>query len=735
MKNGTRFLGIFADSRRSAHKHIRTMDAIRRGRRYVLPLMVSLGVIGSACETTTVPTDNAVYTANTTLAPGLYVLPHGIAVGASNVTLNCNGATLQGNFGPGMLPIYGVTTLGNSNVTIKNCRIKGYYYGLRAENGSGIQILDNDLSNNWKDPAAEGAAPPFLDINVGPDALGSNTTDLGGGLFVRNASAASIQRNTLVGQNNGMDLYDVTDSTVDGNDASNNVGWGIHLYRSKNNSITDNHADHCLRGGGLDSAGMLLVWESDDNVIVGNSFQWSGDGFFIGNENGLPSNGNLVQSNDGSYSSNNAFEATFSAGNQFIDNDASFSNYGFWLGYSHSDTVVKGNRVIGNAQSGIEIDQGVSNQIEDNVIMQNGGTGLVLRTDNVVHFPAASFPELDLPSQPSSAFYLVSGNVVTFNGKGMDLVNTSGSLLTNNAVHSNTNGNATSNNAFNFWSVSPTDGTNIMGGATLGGNYWGDYGGTDLDGDGLGDTPYTCGGAIAGPGDSHPIVSEVSLCEPLSCGGDCDGDGSVTVDELVLAVNVALGNDDLSACAAADFSGDGAVTVNELVRSVNHALEGCSCSASSGSSCACAPVIPNAPGSVVLDIGEASADPGAATAIPIVLDGDPMAALQIDLVYPSTIVGSLACTASSASHSAEVSFPASPPVQAGMTRARVLIYSSSDTSALLAVGTVASCSLVVDAGAPAGTYLFQGEDAHACGTIGDPADAVILPGSVKITAP
>lgn len=60
-----------------------------------------------------------------------------------------------------------------------------------------------------------------------------------------------------------------------------------------------------------------------------------------------------------------------------------------------------------------------------------------------------------------------------------------------------------------------------------------------------------------------------------NCGGDCGDDGEVTVDELVLGVNIALGTTPLSQCASFDTSNDNEVTVDELVGAVNNALNGC----------------------------------------------------------------------------------------------------------------------------------------------------------------
>ena len=59
------------------------------------------------------------------------------------------------------------------------------------------------------------------------------------------------------------------------------------------------------------------------------------------------------------------------------------------------------------------------------------------------------------------------------------------------------------------------------------------------------------------------------------CVGDCDGDGRVTVDELVRGVNIALGAAPLSECPEFDSNEDDQVSVDELVTAVNNALSGC----------------------------------------------------------------------------------------------------------------------------------------------------------------
>lgn len=60
-----------------------------------------------------------------------------------------------------------------------------------------------------------------------------------------------------------------------------------------------------------------------------------------------------------------------------------------------------------------------------------------------------------------------------------------------------------------------------------------------------------------------------------ACAGDCDDNGTVTVGELVQAVNIALGNRDVADCLGADTDGDGEIAVAELITAVNSALAGC----------------------------------------------------------------------------------------------------------------------------------------------------------------
>ena len=62
---------------------------------------------------------------------------------------------------------------------------------------------------------------------------------------------------------------------------------------------------------------------------------------------------------------------------------------------------------------------------------------------------------------------------------------------------------------------------------------------------------------------------------PSTCAGDCDGGGDVTVNEIILLVNIDLGTADASACPDGIPSGT-SVDITLIVQAVNNALNNCS---------------------------------------------------------------------------------------------------------------------------------------------------------------
>ena len=57
----------------------------------------------------------------------------------------------------------------------------------------------------------------------------------------------------------------------------------------------------------------------------------------------------------------------------------------------------------------------------------------------------------------------------------------------------------------------------------------------------------------------------------------------MTVNDVILMTNIALGTAELSACTAGDQNHDGKITIDEIVTAVDNALHGCTAALTSSS--------------------------------------------------------------------------------------------------------------------------------------------------------
>jgi hypothetical protein len=69
-----------------------------------------------------------------------------------------------------------------------------------------------------------------------------------------------------------------------------------------------------------------------------------------------------------------------------------------------------------------------------------------------------------------------------------------------------------------------------------------------------------------------PAASSPTPTATPACVGDCDGLGSVSIDEVQRTVNIFLGVTQLMACPNADRNDDRMVTIDEVQAAVNSFL-------------------------------------------------------------------------------------------------------------------------------------------------------------------
>jgi parallel beta-helix repeat protein len=172
----------------------------------------------------------------------------------------------------------------------------------------------------------------------------------------------------------------------------------------------------------------------------------------------------------------------------------------------------------------------------------------------------------------------ISDNTVNSNTckyAGITIYSSSNNIIIGNTAINNTNhsirmqygvANLIYNNYFtdgadafkgsNIWNTTPTTGPNIAGGPEIGGNYWGDYTGTDDDGDGFGDEPYSILDRFTGYSDHDhlPLVNSMPMC------GDITGDGNIDTFDLLLLLEYVVTGTPVDACIA-DIDGNGHINV------------------------------------------------------------------------------------------------------------------------------------------------------------------------------
>ena len=164
----------------------------------------------------------------------------------------------------------------------------------------------------------------------------------------------------------------------------------------------------------------------------------------------------------------------------------------------HTGSTIINNKVTGNYE-GISISYSSNNTICDNVISSNSeGICLHFSSNNLVSNNAIESSAYDGIYLHFSSNNVVSNNLILRNNfQGISLYFSSNNTICGNTILSNSNGirltfssnNTIYHNNLNNMDQVWTESTNIWIFDDEG-NYWGDYTGQDLNGDGIGDAPY-----------------------------------------------------------------------------------------------------------------------------------------------------------------------------------------------------------------------------------------------------
>jgi parallel beta-helix repeat protein len=301
-------------------------------------------------------------------------------------------------------------------------------------------------------------------------------------------------------------LHNLNNSIIAGNTVNRS---GIKLYSSSNNVITDNTLSN-------NPYGIYLSSSSNNNITYNTISNSNMHGIYLG----YSSNNNVITDNTISNNSDCGIYLYSSSNNVITDNTLLNNNYGIYLRSSSNNNVITDNTISNNDNNGIHLWYSSNNAITDNIVLNNDGDGIHLCgsyynnsiTDNTVSNNDGNGIHLCGSYYSVSNNNSITDNTVSNNSVGIRLSKSSNNTVTDNTVSNNSrygiymtksSNNTLYNNYFNnprngyeyangnnTLNITKTAGTNIVGVPYLGGNYWSNYKGTDLDSDGLGDTPY-----------------------------------------------------------------------------------------------------------------------------------------------------------------------------------------------------------------------------------------------------
>ncbi len=290
-----------------------------------------------------------------------------VVIDADHVTLDCKGSSLVGDgFGVGILIQH------HQDVTVRNCRARGFDVGMYVVSGNHFVFEGNDFSGNYVDDNYA-----IEDLKPIPH----------GGLVLNGIQDSLIQENVSNGNIAGIQILNSSGIRVLRNTTSQNRGWGIYLYGTTASSVYTNTAEYdnrsCWSGrnSGCGAAGIALTQHSDRNSISWNILNNDGDGIYQGNTPASISDDNEISYNKISNSVANGIEATFSSYNYVHHNSFDDDNYGGWFGYAQylrfEYNTVRGSRTKSIQADNAQFTRYVGNRFEGaDVLLQPwlGGT-------------------------------------------------------------------------------------------------------------------------------------------------------------------------------------------------------------------------------------------------------------------------------------------------------------------------------------------------------------------------
>ncbi|MGM5488544.1 MAG: right-handed parallel beta-helix repeat-containing protein [Nanobdellota archaeon] len=308
--------------------------------------MLIIPLIHAECGTTACSCgDSLNHSRNLDSSDDLTGCYRGLQIEQDNIVLDCKGQ--------------GITThnsrnqgihINAHNVTIKNCNIKGFYFGISTDNSSGLELINNTITRAY-------ASGIYLkethQSTIRKNHAGHNYH----GIFLENATNNTIAYNTATfNEINGIQLSTGTmDNTVVDNNCTHNGGHGIAPITCNNEVSRSNLAgeggpvlfwanEKGIRVVAEDSAEIIFcnVTESIiEDVNISNGKRKTDGIIFVDSHENIVRDSHFSSVRTGIYFIN-------SSRNQILSNDFVNSDYGVRFVWNATQNMVRKNSFVDN---------------------------------------------------------------------------------------------------------------------------------------------------------------------------------------------------------------------------------------------------------------------------------------------------------------------------------------------------------------------------------------------------
>jgi parallel beta-helix repeat protein len=409
----------------------------------------------------------------------------GIMINSDHIEVNdCN---ISYNKGYGIICRQITDVLINNNLVSNN-----YYNGINLESVENSEISDNIIKDHI-----------YWYYSYG------GTVPLSHGLYLDNANTITVSNNDFSDALNvDLVLLSSTNIKVENNRFISRAGvviwggynhWNSHTFND--NTVNDKpiyyYKNNLIGKTVPEDAGEVILANCRNFKIhnlsihdgdVGISIGYCSNTEIMNNVIENVAEGIYIDNSDYSFvAGNNVYNVwgvpfLYSCNNTFINNviDSNF-RYGLGLWYGSDYNLVYNNLIFNCSEDGIISYESNFNQIVFNTVSGNNQSGFEIVVSDNNEF---------------------SGNIISDNNEDGVKLNfgSTGNIFHHNNFVNNSLKNARSGYG-NFWDFD-----------LYGGNFWSDYSGVDVDGDGFGDEPYVI---VGNNMDNYPYINPIIFNNPF----------------------------------------------------------------------------------------------------------------------------------------------------------------------------------------------------------------------------